>query len=152
MAKRRKGQTFESIVSSKLLELNDAELLTLRGHALTERALYALLAARLDVSEDQLPDVSFWVLNEIALAGDRLKGMRAAVAEFATIRNDVAHRLETRGFDEQMGAFAMMLWQPDVGPKLKWPADHDNQIDVYREAIKSLILTIRLEGTFIRQR
>ena len=73
----------------------DAEGMLLRGHLLVERELMRLLAARLEVSIDQLPArLSFELLARLAFCGSRYDKPRSALLTLNAARNRMAHSLK----------------------------------------------------------
>jgi len=101
-------------VLEKVLTNRQPEVLVLRGHGLIEAALLSLLAARLGVSEDELPVLnSFDALARIALAGRSYSPMLAPVLHLNRIRNIVAHELEARDAETLMTEFLATM-PPDL--------------------------------------
>jgi hypothetical protein len=82
------------------------ELFVAKAHLLIERQLYALLALRLRVDERELPEMSFYLLANLALVGDEYSHALAEVLALNRLRNEYAHELEDTRVKKRIGMFA----------------------------------------------
>jgi hypothetical protein len=91
-------------VAGELVVIESLDLITLRGHSLVELALKDLLALRLGVAIDTLPDLTFARLVTLSTAAMPVD-LRELLLHVNRIRNYVAHHVHAKELDSKVANF-----------------------------------------------
>src|SRR5216684_6524398 len=81
-------------VIADLEKLDNQELRTFKAAILLEYLLVFILAKRLNVAEDDLPNLDYADLTTLALAGSAHEKLRAKILKVGEVRNYLGHYLD----------------------------------------------------------
>jgi hypothetical protein len=133
---------------ASLEQIEDVELLTLKGHLILESCLRRLLAVRLDAAEEEIPRLAFHTLARLVSAGanaEKAGRMEKQALLLNQMRNDIAHRLSPR---DQLGRMRELCAL--VLPKRDWPSDSKDQRELYCSAVQVLVMDAQLIGIVLQ--
>jgi hypothetical protein len=108
-------EQLNKVMQIVLDEAVSTETVVLKLHLLAESHLYRLLALRLEMDEEQLPTLQFFVLAKLGLGGDLYKATLIKVLALNDLRNEFSHELDEQRLIpsfERFCARTNMFWPP----------------------------------------
>lgn len=137
-SRKRNTRQLDTVVDAlgKDLESHEnPELTTFRVSTLVEYVCVYLLATRLAVSEDDLPNLDYTDLVTLALSGERYAESRERALRLGEVRNYLAHYLDDRVWLEKVAAFVSLMG-------LSTPKQRSVLLGVFRLAMFDLFLNL----------
>lgn len=121
-----------------LSTITDIELATLKIHIVIEGVLRYLLAARLDISEDELEKqrLPFATLLELSLGGKGNDHLLGSLRALNKARNALSHRLESADVHGELEKFVCQIGYMTSAKKIDWPTTSTEQLRVLQDAFK----------------
>ncbi|HVR39941.1 MAG TPA: hypothetical protein VMU84_12665 [Thermoanaerobaculia bacterium] len=140
MKKRQRSvlESFENNAVERVLALDSADLLVLRGHGVLEAALFSLLAARLAIESDELPTLNFETLARLSLSGTPFNSLLGAALQLNKLRNLVAHEIEPADVETRMLEFAALVLS-SLGSEFQ---AKPTALDAFRAALMVMMYTL----------
>lgn len=121
------------------LQIDDLELLTLKGHVIVEDALKYLLASRLGVDPVTFRTTiqlrSFPLLVQLAFAGDeKNQDLVEAIRTLNSARTKASHWMADPRFSDDVQRFVRQMFAIH-GQPFSWPAQPAAQLESIRKAL-----------------
>jgi hypothetical protein len=136
--KRRLSSQLDSLVeqlSEEFRRTDNPEMMTFRIPTLLEYLMVFLLAKRLGVDENELPNFDYGELTQTALAGREYETLRKKVMKLGEVRNQLAHYIDRNAWLRKIEEFIDVM-------NLPRPADPDLLITLYQLGLTNIYIDV----------